>query len=166
MGMVVVWSVLAVLFLVIELLTVGMVTMWFLGGALVAMLAAILNAALWLQIVLFIATSVVFFLIFYPLMKRLVRKNKQATNADRVIGQICVVVRGINNVDGTGAVTVDGRIWTARTENDERMEKGEYAEVVDIQGVKLIVRPTDYVPPSPEDEEPEAPDFDGADPTS
>ncbi len=143
MNMIIVWSVLAALFLVIELVTVGMVSIWFLMGALAALLSAALGAALWVQIVLFVLISGICFAFLYPRLKRFVRKTQQPTNADRVLGQTCRVVRSIDNVSGTGAVRVDGRVWTARSENGERMESGEFAEVVDMQGVKLIVRPAD-----------------------
>ena len=153
MNVIIIWGILAALFLVIELITVGMVSVWFLIGALAALAGAALHAPLWLQIVLFVVVSGVCFAFLYPLLNRFVRKTQQPTNADRVLGMTGVVVRDIDNINPSGAVSVDGRVWTARTENGQRLEKGAYAEVVDIQGVKLIVRPVVNPAELPKEEE-------------
>ena len=64
------------------------------------------------------------------------------TQADMLIGQECIVTELIDNVAGTGAVSVGGKVWTARTENEGvRLQEGDLAVVVRIEGVKLIVKP-------------------------
>jgi len=143
MEMVVLWAILAALFFVIEIVTVGMVSVWFVVGALAGFVAALLGARLWLQLVLFIVVSVACFLVFYPRVKRLVQKNQQATNADRALGRTCVVTRRIDNMAGTGAVNVDGQIWSARAENGTVIEEGAQVVVQSIQGVKLLVLPAE-----------------------
>lgn len=144
-GIVILWGVLAALFLVIELVTVGMVSLWFMIGAIAALIAAALGAAIWLQILLFVVVSGGCFLLLYPRLKHLVRKNARATNLDMVLGQTCVVVRRIDNVTGTGAVTVGGKTWTARSLNDEIFEEGDLVRAEEIQGVKLLVSPLQEV---------------------
>lgn len=141
MNMLVLWIILTILFLVIELITVGMVSIWFMAGALVALVTASLGAPLWLQIVLFIAVSVICFAILYPKLKNSVVKRSQATNADMVFGKTCVVTQRIDNIAGTGAVSVDGKVWTARTVNGEVAEEGTLVQAEEIQGVKLLVIP-------------------------
>ena len=141
MNMITLWIVLAAVFLVIELATIGMVSLWFMIGALAALLAAALGAAIWLQILLFVVLSVLCFLLLYPKVKHLVNRNKQATNADMVIGKTCVVTQKIDNVAGTGSVSVDGKIWTARTVNGEIVEPGRLVCAERIEGVKLLVSP-------------------------
>ena len=141
MNMVFIWIILAALFLVIELLTVGLVSIWFLAGALVALLSAALGAALWLQILLFLTVSVLCFILVYPKVKHFVGRNRQATNADMVIGQVCVVTQAIDNLAGTGAVSVGGKTWTARTKNGDTVNEGARVRAEEIQGVKLIVSP-------------------------
>ena len=137
--MIVLWAVAAAVFLVVELITVAMVSIWLMVGAIAALIAALCGAAVWLQTVLFVAVSVVCFLILYPRLKKLVGKNRQATNLDRVIGATCVVTQRIDNLAGTGAVTVDGKTWTARTEDGSIVEADALVKVLRIDGVKLIV---------------------------
>lgn len=141
MNMIAVWVFLAVLFLVIELVTVGMVSLWLVCGALVALVAAALGLPLWLQIVLFLAVSGLCFWLLYPRLKKLVSKNRRATNADMVLGQTAVVTRRIDNIAGTGAVSVGGKTWTARSSSGIILEEGALVHVDEIQGVKLIVSP-------------------------
>ena len=141
MNMLVLWIILAVVFLVVELVTVGMVSLWFFVGSLAALLTAALGGPFWLQFVVFLLVSGCCFAFLYPRLKYLVRKNQQATNADMVLGKTCVVTRRIDNIAGTGAVSVDGKTWTARTENGVTIEEGSLVRADRIQGVKLIVSP-------------------------
>lgn len=139
--MIAVWVVLAALFLVIELVTVGMVSLWFMVGALAGLIAAALGAPLWLQFILFLAVSAACFGLLYPKLKHLIGKNRQATNSDMVLGQTCVVTRRIDNIAGTGAVAIGGKTWTARTADGSTVEEGALVRADSIQGVKLIVTP-------------------------
>jgi len=139
--MTIVWIILAVAFLVVELVTVGMVSLWFMIGALVALLASAVGAPSWLQILLFLLVSVVCFAFLYPRLKHFVGRNRQATNADMVLGKTCVVTQKIDNIAGTGAVSVDGKTWTARSNDGSVIDADALVRVEQIQGVKLIVSP-------------------------
>ncbi len=141
MNMIAIWIFMAVLFLVIEIATVGMVSIWLFAGSLAALLTAALSLPLWLQIVVFVVVSSVCFILLYPRLRNLVRKNRQATNADMVLDKTGIVVRRIDNIEATGAVSIDGRTWTARSADDSVIETGTYVKVDRIQGVKLIVFP-------------------------
>jgi len=141
MSMIVIWIILAVVFLVVELVTVAMVSLWFMVGALVALLAAAVGASMWLQILLFLLVSVACFALLYPKLKSFVGRNRQPTNADTVLGMTCVVTQRIDNIAETGAVSVGGKTWTARTKDGAIVEKGSLVRAEDIQGVKLIVSP-------------------------
>lgn len=141
MNMIAVWIFLAVLFLVIELVTVGMVSIWLVCGALAALVAAALGLPLWVQILLFLAVSGLCFALLYPRLKKMVSKNRRATNADMVLGQTAVVTRRIDNIAGTGAVSVGGKTWTARSSTGIILEEGALVRIEEIQGVKLIVSP-------------------------
>ena len=136
-----VWLVLMIILLVIEGVVPGLVSIWFALGALAALLSAIVGAPLWLQVVWFLLISVVSLILTRPLAKKYVNSKTTPTNADMLIGQECVVTEAIDNVLGLGAVTVGGKIWTARTENpDIKVAIGQTMTVVRIEGVKLIVR--------------------------
>lgn len=126
--------------LIVEALAPGLVSIWFALGALAAMISAMLGAPLWLQLVWFFLVSVVSLLLTRPLAKKYVNGRAVPTNADMAIGKDCVVTETIDNVRGTGAVSVGGKIWTARMASPEgRAEKGAVLRAVRIEGVKLIV---------------------------
>ncbi len=142
MDMTVVWLIAMIVLLVVEGVVPGLISIWFALGALAALVSALLHAPLWLQIVWFLAVSIVALALTRPLAKKYINSKTQPTNADMLIGKECVVRESIDNVLGAGAASVDGKVWTARTESDEvRLQEGSRAVVVRIEGVKLIVKP-------------------------
>ena len=142
MDMTVVWLIAMIVLLVVEGLVPGLISIWFALGALAALVSALLHAPLWLQIVWFLVVSIAALALTRPLAKKYINSKTQPTNADMLIGKECVVRENIDNVLGTGAVSVDGKVWTARTESDDtKAQEGSRAVVVRIEGVKLIVKP-------------------------
>ena len=142
MDMTVVWLVAMIVLRVIEGVVPGLISIWFALGALAALVSALLHAPLWLQIVWFLVVSIAALALTRPLAKKYINAKTQPTNADMLIGKECVVRESIDNVLGAGAVSVDGKVWTARTENDDiKVPEGSRAVVVRIEGVKLIVKP-------------------------
>lgn len=133
------WLGVMVLFLVIEALTVGLVCIWFAAGALAALLCAMFGASVWIQVIAFLVVSAVTLYFTRPLVKKYVNGKVEPTNADIVLGKECRVTEQIDNISGTGAVYVDGKTWTARTENDEVIPAGTLVTALRIDGVKLIV---------------------------
>lgn len=133
------WIIAMVVFLVVEAVTVGLASIWFAVGSLAAMICAMLDAQIWLQIVVFLVVSAAALYFTRPLVKKYVNGKVQPTNADMAIGKECRVTETINNIEGTGAVYVDGKTWTARSEDDEIIEKDELVTALKIEGVKLIV---------------------------
>lgn len=136
-----IWAGLTVLFVLVELATYGLASIWFALGALAALVAAALGAQLWLQIVLFAVVSMASLVLTRPLARKFVNSKSQPTNADRVIGATARVTEEINELNGTGAVSVDGKIWTARSEDGTPIPVGERVTVHEIRGVRLIVGP-------------------------
>lgn len=139
--MTIVWIIAIVVFLVLEAITAGLVTIWFAIGALAALLAAMFNAPVWLQLVWFFVISIAAFAVTRPLAKRYLNSKTQPTNADMLIGKECIVTETIDNVAGTGAVSVGGKVWTARCAEACVIHAGMHATVLRIEGVKLIVNP-------------------------
>ena len=140
-NMAAVWLVAMVVLLIVEALVPGLVSIWFAIGAFAALIAALLGAPLWLQVVWFLAVSVATLLLTRPLARRYVNSRVQPTNADALIGRDCVVTESIDNLAGTGAVKIDGKVWTARAESEsEKYTQGEVVKALRIEGVKLIVR--------------------------
>lgn len=138
-NMSIVWLALMVLLLILEAATAGLTSIWFALGALAALIASLFGGALWLQLVWFLAVSVLTLWLTRPLALKYLNSRRVATNADRVIGAEAVVTEDIDNIAGSGAVHVDGHEWTARSGSGANIAKGAVVRVERIEGVKLIV---------------------------
>lgn len=135
------WLIALVVFLVIEVATLGLATIWFAGGALVALIAAMCGAGIVIQIVLFLVVSLVLLFFTRPLAVRFLNKDTLKTNVDRVVGMEGVVTEEISNLAGTGKVSLGGNMWTARTENEGgAIPVDAVVTVLRVEGVKLIVK--------------------------
>ena len=135
------WLVLLILFLVAEGATAAVTTIWFAAGALFSMIAALLKAQVWLQIVIFVVVSVCCLLALRPLLKKYITPKKVRTNVDAIVGSEGVVMERIDNLAGTGKVKLGGMEWSARAENKECIEAGTVVLVERIEGVKVFVTP-------------------------
>lgn len=139
-NMTVFWLIAMVVLLVIEGVIPGLVSIWFAAGALVALLLSLVGAPLWLQVALFLAASVALLVLTRPLAKKYVNSRTMPTNADRIIGMDCLVTEEIDNLRGTGTVSVDGKTWTARMDREDgKAPKGAVVKALRIEGVRLIV---------------------------
>ncbi len=134
------WFAAVVIFAVVEAATVSLVSLWFVGGALAALIASLLGAELWLQIVLFVAVSGGLLACLRPFLKKVLTPRITPTNFDRIIGQKVPVTETIDNLQATGAVKAEGNTWSAKSENGEIIEKDTVVEILEIQGVKVIVK--------------------------
>lgn len=135
------WLIVAVLFLVAEAVSEALISIWFVVGALIAMVMALLGAPFWSQILVMLLVSVTLIILFLKNRDRmhLTTGFKSATNADRVIGKQGEVIQAIDPVEGTGQVKVRGVVWSAMTEDDTRIPVGTSVKVLEIRGVKLLV---------------------------
>ena len=134
------WLICIALLLLFEFATTALTTVWFAGGALIALICALLGGPVWLQVLLFIAGSAVLLILTRPIAMKVLRKGTVHTNADSLIGKEAVVTERIDNLRSTGAVQVNGQVWTARSVNPEHeIEKDEVVMIRAIEGVKLIV---------------------------
>ena len=140
MNMVLFWLIVMVILVVFEAATVGLVSIWFAGGALAALLSASLGAKPWLQLVLFLAVSAGLLIGLRPIAKKLNRGKDYATNVDANIGKLAVVVEPIDNLHGTGRVMIGSTDWTARSEDGSVIVKGEKVRVLRVEGVKVCVQ--------------------------
>ena len=134
------WLVALVLFILIEIATMGLTTIWFAGGALVAVIASALGLPLVVQIVLFFAVSFVLLYFTRPMAVKYFNKDRVKTNAESLVGRQAIVISEIDNLQGIGQVTVGGMEWSARTaEAGVRLAVGSVVNIIAINGVKLIV---------------------------
>ena len=139
--MVWVWVIVMALAAFVEAATPVLVSIWFSVGALVAMLAAYFGASLTVQLLLFVFVSIAALVGARPLAKRFVDPHIVPTNADRLLGAKAQVTEEIDNEHASGAVYIDGKTWTARSEDGDIIPAGEQVEVIRMEGVKLFVRP-------------------------
>lgn len=136
----IIWLGLLAVLLIIEALTVGLTTIWFAGGALIALIAVFFGAPLWLQIVLFLAVSLVLLIFTRPAAVRFMNRKMEPTNVAALIGKTAVVKEKIDNIQETGLAHVQGLDWMARAREDNIViEKDAVVRIVEVQGVKLIV---------------------------
>lgn len=136
-----VWLSLVVVLLIIELITVGLTTIWFAAGSAAAFMVSLAGLGIVWQIGVFLIVSIVLFVFTRPWAMKYVNKNREKTNYEGMIGKTVKVTQRISNLDQTGKAVYDGQEWTARSQEDHLViEEGSQAEVVKIEGVKLIVR--------------------------
>lgn len=135
----IVWLALLIIFAVAEAATVGLTSVWFAIGSLGALVCALVGGNIWLQLGIFIVLSLVCLVALRPLAKKYLNTRVEPTNADRVIGQEAQVTQDIDNIQGTGAVTIGGVTWTARSEHDTPIPAGAMVRVLRIEGVKVMV---------------------------
>ena len=133
------WLLALILFSVIEGVTVGLTSIWFAAGALGALIAAMLGAHIFLQILIFLVLSALTLALVRPIAVRLLKPRHDPTNADRVIGQTAVVTEDIDNVEGKGLVVISGQVWSARSEHGVAIPAGTQVRVLRIEGVKVYV---------------------------
>lgn len=153
---VVCWLLLAAIFIVIEIISLGLTTIWFAGGAFVAALAGLAGANLIVQLVLFAVVSIVLLVVTRPIAKKYLDSKTEKTNAEALVGQNAIVLDEVNNLLETGRAKINGMEWTARSKDDSvTIPEGSVAKIVEIQGVKLILEKTseksDGVTPESED---------------
>ncbi len=135
-----IWIALFVVLLIVEGLTMGLTTIWFAGGALVAFILALFNVNVYVQIGAFLVVSLALLFGTRPWAKKYLSGKRYGTNYDGVIGKVAKVVEKVDNYNATGLVAVNGVEWTARAENDnETFEPGTLVKVSNINGVKLII---------------------------
>lgn len=135
------WLILFVVLLVIEILTMGLTTVWFAGGALVAFILAFVGFELPVQIIVFLLVSIALLILTRPIAMKFFNQERQKTNAESLIGQKAIVLERIDTLHGVGRAEVNGMEWSAKTDDtDEIIESGEVVVIEGIQGVKLIVR--------------------------
>ena len=135
----IVWIAAIVIFGVVEAATAGLTSIWFVLGSVAALIVAICNGPIWLQISLFFVVSIVTLAATRPLVAKLMKKDIKPTNADRVLGGLARVTERIDNDVPTGAVYIDGKTWSARSSSGESIEPDTMVRVVRMEGVKLYV---------------------------
>lgn len=134
-----IWLIIFAVMVLVEIITLGLTTIWFAGGALIAFLAALFGANIVVEIILFIVVSLVLLYFTRPVAVRYFNVKRVPTNSDRLIGMTAKVTELIDNINNQGNVDVNGQIWAARSQDDSVISAGEMVVIHHIEGVKLIV---------------------------
>lgn len=140
MNLMTIWLIVFVACIVIEIITMGLTTIWFAGGALIAAVGAALGAPFWMQVVLMVLVSFVLLYFTRPVAVKYFNKDRVKTNVESLVGRQAIVISEIDNLQGIGQVTVGGQEWMARTvEEGITLPVGSVVVVRAISGVKLMV---------------------------
>lgn len=137
--MYIIWAVAIVVFGIFEGVTAQLVSIWFVLGSIGALITAFAGGDIKLQLIVFVAVTVITLIATRPIIKKRLNSQVEKTNADRCIGQDAVVIEEINNLLPTGLVKADGKVWTARSSDKSIIPKDSIVTVEKIDGVKLIV---------------------------
>ncbi len=136
------WLLAAALFLAAEVLTLGLTSIWFAGGALMGAVMAAFRFPLYVQLLVFALVSGLLLFLTRPLAQKYLNSKTIRTNAESLIGETCIVTIPIDNLKAEGQVSIKGQTWTARSCSDEiLLDRGQKVCVEKISGVKLIVKP-------------------------
>lgn len=134
------WLIGIAVFLIIEIITLGLTTIWFAGGAFVAFLLSLVFDNMLLELIVFLVVSLILLIFTRPIAAKYFNKQRVKTNYEGLIGKEAKVISKIDNFNASGQVILDGQEWTARSTNDNNIiEAGERVVVRNIAGVKLIV---------------------------
>ncbi len=139
-----IWLILAGIFMIAEIATVGFLIFWLGLGSLCAMVTSFFTDNIIIQTAVFVVTSTLFIFCTRPFAKKLTKNDKSVvTNAFSIVGKKAVVLKDINSTDGTGQIKVDGQVWSAKCETENVIPKDTEVLVLAIDGVKAVVTKKD-----------------------
>lgn len=133
------WIFIAVLFGVAEAMTTQLVSIWFVGGSVAALITSMFGQNMVVQFSVFVAVSAILLVATRPIVKKFTKTGFVATNADSQIGKKIIITQRVDNLQETGEAKINGITWSVRSEDGTPLEVGEYAVIKRIDGVKLIV---------------------------
>ncbi|MCR5719232.1 MAG: NfeD family protein [Lachnospiraceae bacterium] len=141
---VIIWLVLLIVFIIGEILSLGLTSVWFAGGALVSLIAAYLGVPVLWQIIIFIVVSTVLLVFTRPVAMKHFNTDRVKTNVEEIVGKKAIVIEPVDNLNATGQVRVDLAEWSARsTDENIKFRAGDTVIVDRVEGVKLIVKADD-----------------------
>ncbi len=135
------WLILFVVLVLIEIATLGLTTIWFAGGSIIAFILALIGFNIPVQVVAFLVSSILLLVLTRPIAIKHFNQERKLTNAESLIGEYAVVLETVDTLHNVGTVEVNGQEWSAKTdEPHEVIAKGAIVSIEGIQGVKLIVK--------------------------
>lgn len=144
---IIIWIILAIIFAVLEIITVGLTSIWFAGGAILALIAAALGLNVVWQAAIFILSSLIFLFFTRPWAVKYFKPHLVKTNYEDKIGKNACITEKVDNIRGTGAAVIDGQEWRARASEEGKIyETGTIVTVEEIRGVTLYVKDSEQMP--------------------
>ncbi len=135
------WLIIAGLFFVGEIATVGFLIFWFGVGAIIAMLVSFFTSNIIIQTTIFVISSTILIFATKPFVKKFADVKKTNTNVYSIIGKTALVIKTIDPIHSVGQIKINGEVWTAESENNQVIDEGSEVEILEIKGVKAIVKP-------------------------
>lgn len=130
------WIIIILFLTILEICTVGLVSIWFIASAVVSLILSFLTDNFMIQFAVFVVLGIILLITTRPILTKLIKPKKSSTNLDRVIGMTGVVTQDILKNE-VGEVKVDGKKWSAISKKEIKI--GEEVIIRNIDGVKLIV---------------------------
>ena len=134
------WLIVLVVLIATEIATMGLTTIWFAAGALVAAIISLLGGNVWWQVGIGLVVSLLLLFFTRPIAVKYFNRERVRTNVESLVGRQAIVISEVNNLQGIGQVNISGQEWSARASSDSvTYPVGSVVNVVAISGVKLIV---------------------------
>ena len=147
MNAIIIWTALIILFIVVEIISVGLTSIWFAGGALVALLVCAAGLGTAVQFAAFVVVSVILILFTRPWALKYMKPKLVKTNYEAAVGKNVCLTETVDNIKGTGPAVLNGQEWTARAYEDGKVfEAGTIVKVKEIRGVTLYIEESDAMP--------------------
>ena len=136
-----IWLIIAGVCLIGEIMTTGFLVFWLSIGALLSMIVSFFTDNVIIQTAVFVISSAILIFATKPFVKKFAKTKNVKTNAYSIIGKNGIVTTDIDSINSKGQVKVDGETWSAVGKDDIDIQKGTEIEVLEIKGVKAIVKP-------------------------
>lgn len=136
-----VWLILAGIFVIFEMVVpTDFLIFWVGMGAVVTAICSIFIDNIAVQITIFCISSILLIFCTKPFTKRVFKNSvDMATNAKSIIGKTGLVITDIDPITGKGQIKVENEVWSAKTNNQQKIAKDTLVCVDSIDGVKAIV---------------------------
>ena len=130
------WVILIIFLTIIEIVTINLVTIWYVASAILALILSFFTDNFTIQFAVFVIFGTIFLLTTKKTFDRVLKEKRELTNLDRVVGMTGIVTEEITKTKN-GAVKVDGKVWTAQA--DKKIKVDSIVKILEINSTKLKV---------------------------
>ena len=130
------WLLVIIILSIIEILTINLVTIWYVASALIALIVSIFTDNFTIQVAVFVILGTILLLTTKKTLNKLLKDRRIKTNIDRIVGMKGIVLEEIKE-NKMGAVKVDGKVWTAYADKDIKVDS--IVKILEINSTKIKV---------------------------